>query len=320
MRAGRPLAGTLLVLALPAAQAQPGGPVEAAVRFHQARLERPCSEVWALYSRDSQARMREQSHRLARERGARPDEGDPVGARCRRIGKVKPDTARLVRQVGPEAVVAATFRGAPPRHEWDFSARFRQYTEELDLIREDGLWKAELPRRKIGSSQARLSVPAGVVHWRRDPVEGAIHHKLEVTVASRVPRDALDAVLRDGKTWAAALPSFKSIEVLPGGKERALLAFADPFPPIPVTVSLRGRPLDPKARWTSLEWTAEHDVEAPIYMKGSWNLEPNADGTTRLNLTLVVNPRHWPRYERLFPASAMAKSLDVLQTAAGKKP
>src|SRR5688572_32403704 len=105
MRAGPlALALALVFLALPVAQARPGGAVEAAVQFHEARQGRPCSEVWAWYSRDTQAQMRASSRRLAEESG-RPEDERPEESHCRRLGKVKPGTARLVRQVGAEAVV-----------------------------------------------------------------------------------------------------------------------------------------------------------------------------------------------------------------------
>lgn len=320
MRAGPPLALALFLLASLGAGAQTDGPVEAAAKFHEAQKDRPCSEVWTLYSKATQEHIRAGFHRLEQERGGQPDGTTPEGTHCRRIGKFKPGSARLVRQVGGEAVVSATFRGAPSSRYFDFGAAFREFTEELDLIREDGVWKAELPRPKLQSKQARLSVPIGVVDYRMDPVVGGIHHKLEVTVATRTPRDALDAVLRDPKAWAAALPSFKSIESLgrTGDMDRALLSFADPSPPIPVTVRLSGRPVDPKADWTSLEWNVEKDVDAPVYMRGSWTLKTNPDGTTRVNLTLVFNPRHWPRSESMFAATRLAKSLDNLERAAGR--
>jgi hypothetical protein len=319
MGAGRIPALAFVALAASGAMAQPGGPVQAAVRFHQARLERPCSEVWSLYSRDSQARMRERSRRLAEEQGAPPREDEVVASNCRRIGKIKPETARLVRQVGPEAVVSATFRGALPRNELDFQARFREFSEELDLIREDGVWKAELRRVLIGSSQARLSVPAGLVDYRRDAMEGGIHHKLEVSVATRVPREALEAALRDPKAWATTLPQLKAVELLSpaGDPQRAILSFGEAGAPLAVTVT---RAIDRNGQEASLVWVSEKDVEAPVYMKGAWTLHPAPEGKTRMTLTLVLNPRHWPRYERIFNATRMARSLDAFQLAAGKKP
>ena len=304
MRARRSLALAFLLFGPSGAEAQPGGPVEAAVKYHEAVQAHRCKEVWALGSKGRQERLRGEEES------------------CGRIGKFKPGSARLVRQVGGEAVVAATFRGAPSSRYLDFGAAFREYTEELDLIREDGVWKVELPRPKLQSRQARLLVPAGAVDYRMDPVVGGIHHKLEVTVASRVPRDALEAVLRDPRTWAAALPSFKSIEALTpiGEGDRAVLTFAEPPTAIPVTVRRSGRLVDPKADSTSLEWSVEQDLDAPVYMRGAWILQPTREGTTRVSLTLVINPRHWPRRESMFSATRLAKSLDTFQLAAGKKP
>lgn len=319
MRACRPLALAFLLLGSLGAQGQADGPVETAVKYHEAMQAFRCKEVWALSSKGRQERIRTNAHRLARESGPPPYEERPEDSCGRLFGKLKPGTAQLVLQVGDEAIVSAMFRGAPPRHHYDFAARFAEYSEELDLVREAGAWKVEWPRTKRGSTHAILRIGIGPVDYRMDPVVRGLHHKLEVTVSARMPRDALEAVLLDPIAWANLLPSIKSIEPLErsGGLERARLSFADPSTPIPVTVKRSGRPVDPKADWTSVEWNVEKDVYAPVYMRGAWTLKPNPDGTTYLNLTLVFNPRHWPDYDRLFSADLLGRSLTRLVEVAG---
>ena len=303
MRAGPPLALALFLLASPGSPAQADGPVEAAVKYHEAMQAHRCKEAWALSSKARQERIR--------------GEEDS----CGRIGKFKPGTAQLVVRVGNEAVVSAMFRGRPGRNYLDFGSHFSEYTEELDLVREGGAWKVEWPRTKIGSTHAILSVGIGPVDFRRDPVARGLHHKLEATVSSRTPREALERALRDPNAWATLLPSFKSIEPLErkGDRESARLSFADPSTPIPVTVRLAGSPVDSKADWTSVEWEADKGLEAPVYMRGSWTLKPNPNGTTHVNLTLVLNPRHWPDYEKMFWAGRMARSLTRLEELARKR-
>lgn len=318
MRAGRPLALALLLVASWGAQAQADGPVEAAVKFHEAMQSGRCKEVWALSSKGRKVHIRGDSRRKALEAGYLPDE-EPPELSCWRIGKLKPGTAKLELQVGGEAVVSAMFRGAAPRHAYDFMARFVEYTEELDLVREGGAWKVEWPREKVQSSQAVINVGVGPVDFRMDPVVRQLHHKLEATVPARVPRDTLEAVLLDPKAWANLLPAIKSMEPLGGtGNARlARLSFLDASKPIPVVVKVSGRPVDPKADSTSIEWEVEHGVEAPVYIRGAWTLKPNPDGTTQVGLVLVLNPRHWPDYRRRFWADGMAKSVTRLVETAG---
>jgi hypothetical protein len=226
-----------------------------------------------------------------------------------------------VLKLGDQAIVSAMFRGAPPRHQFDVEARFREYSEELDLVREGGAWRVDWPRTKRQSRQAILRIGIGPVDYRMDPKAHHLHHKLEVTVSTRVPRDALEAVLREPNAWASLLPSYKSIEPLgsAGPVERARLAFDGSSAPIPVTVKVAGRPVDTQADRTSIEWEAEHGVDAPAYMRGAWLLKPNSDGKTSVGLTLVFNPRHWPDYEKLFSADRLGKSLTRVVESAGRR-
>ena len=268
MGARRPFALAFLLLGSLGAQGQADGPVETAVKYHEAMQTFRCKEVWALSSKGRQERIRTNARRLARESG-RPPEERPEDSCGRLFGKLMPGTAQLVLQLGNEAIVSAMFRGAPPRHDYDFAAQFIEYSEELDLVREDGAWKVEWPRTKLQSTHAILRIGIGPVDYRMDPLLRDLHHKREVTVSARMPLDALQAVLLDPKACANLLPSIESIEPLErsGELERARLSFADPSTQIPVTVKRSGRPVDPRAGWTSASGGRERPPSLRIRQK-----------------------------------------------------
>jgi hypothetical protein len=317
MRAGRPLTVALFLFGSFGAQAQPGGPVETAVKYLEAAQASRCREVWALYSNASQEHIRSQVHRLARERGNLRSEEKPLEYSCSKPDKHKRIDTRLVRTYGDEATVAVVWRGRVSRRFYYLPGPMTEWTEEVKLVREGGAWKVDLPRPK---EQKRLDelIELGDVEVSIGLAVAGLHQKLEAEGFSRVPRDALDAVLRDPRVWAAVLPSFKAIEQREraGNLDRALLSFADPAPQIPVTVSLTGRPVDAKERSTSLQWKVEKDAKAPVYMRGQWFLDTTDSGTTRVRLTLVIDPRHWPGSEDLFSAERLANSLRDLEKAA----
>src|SRR5688572_26215381 len=317
MRA-RPLAVALFLLGPLGAVAQPGGPVETAVKFHDAAQASRCSEVWAFYSKGAQEHIRAEVHRLARERGDPRSEERPLEHSCSKPDKHKRVDTRLVRTQGDEATVAVKWRGRVSQRFYYLPGPMTEWTEEVKLVREGGAWKVDLPRPK---EQKRLDkrVEFGDVEVSIGPAVAGLHQRLEAEGFSRVPRDALDAVLRDPRAWAAVLPSFKAIEPLEraGNLDRVHLTFADPATPIPVTVRIAGRPIDAKERSTSLQWQVEKDVKAPVYMRGQWYLDATDSGTTRVRLTLVIDPRHWPGSESLFSAERLASSLREFERAAG---
>ena len=76
--------------------------------------------------------------------------------------------------------------------------------------------------------------------------------------------------------------------------------------------------VDAKERSTSLQWQVEKDVKAPAYMRGQWFLDTTDSGTTRVRLTLVIDPRHWPGSENLFSSERLASALRDFEKAAGK--
>ena len=314
----RALALACAVLAPWGASAQPADPVETAARFFEAAQSRPCAEVWAFYSAGTQQAIRAQVHRRERERAGAPQKEVPEELHCRRSGQLKKGTARLVRSHGNEAVVAAGFGGRqvssnrllPGRIEWN---------EELRLVREGGSWKVALALGKVEPAYPQLT-EVGPVDVFIEPVVRGLHQRLEATSVSRAPRAGLEAVVRDPEGWASVLPSFKAIEPLEraGELDRVRLSFADPSTPVPMRVRLSAKAADPMKDATTIAWDVEGDTRAPAYMRGRWDLTPNTDGTTRVKLTLVIDPRHWP--EGLFSAERMANAVRDLEKAALKAP
>jgi hypothetical protein len=66
-------------------------------------------------------------------------------------------------------------------------------------------------------------------------------------------------------------------------------------------------------------WDVEEELKAPVYMRGEWYLTPNGDEGTRVKLTIVLDPRHWPASERLFSPERMANALLDLEKVAVKR-
>ena len=97
MRAGPPLACAFFLLASSGALGEPGGPVETAVKFHEAARAHRCDEHWELYSKATQEYIREEVHRYERERSGAPQEERPKQRHCSGIGKLMRDTVRIVR-------------------------------------------------------------------------------------------------------------------------------------------------------------------------------------------------------------------------------
>jgi hypothetical protein len=318
MRTCRPLALALFLASL-GAQAQPGGPMETAAKFLDSAQASRCGEVWAFYSKATQEHIRAQVHRLARERGDPRSAERPLEHSCSKPDRHKRIDTRLVRTQGDDATVTVVWRGRVSQRFYYLPGPITEWTEEVKLVREGGAWKIDLPRPKAQKRLDKL-VEFGDVEVSIGPAVAGLHQRLEAEGFSRVPRDALDAVLRDPRAWAAVLPSFKAIEPLErtGNLDRALLSFADPATPIPVTARLAGRPVDARERSTSLQWQVEKDVKAPVYMRGAWFLDTTDNGATRVRLTLVIDPRHWPGSENLFSAERLANALLDLEKAAGK--
>ena len=175
-----------------------------------------------------------------------------------------------------------------------------------------GPFAAQAQPGRLGIGDVRVTIGP-------PPLPGR-HQIFEATAVSRIPRDALERALRDPKGWAVALPSFKAIEPLGTTVQvqRARLAFAGVETPIVVTVKLAGRMTNAQTDWTSVLWSPEEELKAPVYMRGEWYLAANADGGTRVRLTIVIDPRHWPGSERLFSSERMANALLDLERAAMK--
>lgn len=300
---------------------EPGGPVEAAVKFYEAAKAWRCDEVWRSYSAGTQENIRAQMHRYERERDG-PPWPDPLEKRyCGRLDTLKRGSARIVRQQGDEAVVAAEFIVRVVRDD-TFFAQSRVQTEELSLVREAGAWRVERPRVPIGRPGLTEVGPVDVVF---EPASGNLHrdlaHRLEATVAARAPRDNLESALRDPKFWARVLPSVNAVEPLErtGELERVRLSFAEPDRSLTVEVKLLGKPVDPTMPATTLQWNAEGGNKAPVYFRGWWELKPHHDGT-RVTLILFIIPKQWPGdvAEGIFSAPRMAQAVLGLEEAALK--
>lgn len=307
MRASGLLVVAGALLAPLGVRAQAPGPVETAVKYYDAAQAGRCKEVWAFYSKPMQEHILDQAH------------GPPEEFLCRKDAKHKRVDARLVRYQGTRrSEVAVFFRVGASKGLWGESTEVR---ENVPLLREGDHWKIDGPRPMEEGAPGSSLDPADIYVRISPPPEPGRFQVLEARAPSSLPRDALDAVMLDPKAWATTLPSFKAIELLErtGKHERARLSFRDPAPSIPVTIRIAGRPNQAKAHFTSLSWDVEQEMKAPVYMRGEWHLTAQGDGSTMLKLTLVIDPRHWPRSERLFSAERMANSLLRLEKAASVK-
>ena len=281
--------------------AQAAGPVEAAIKFYDAAQASRCQDVWALYSRAMQKNAGAPEYRCWKDRDhARVD-------------------VRLDGMQGDSATVAVILRGMIPRGRWEAPGEMTQWTEEVKLVREAGAWKVDGPRREEERKPGRLLDPAEARVTITPYPEAGRHQVLEASAASWLPRDDLDAALVGAQAWARALPSFAAIESIETGKVgRARLSFAESAAPIAITMRIAGRPNNAKAGFTSITWAVEQEMKAPVYMRGEWHLAPDNNGTTRIKLTVVIDPRHWPGSERLFSAQRMAQALVELERTAAK--
>lgn len=306
-----------------ASHGEPGGPVETAVKFYEAAQAWRCDEVWRTYTAGTQENIRAEMHRYERERDGEPWP-DPLEKRyCGRLATLKRGSARIVRQQGDEAVVAAEFnvRVVSDRN---FFAHSVVRTEELRLVREAGAWRVERPRVPIGRPGSRLTEvgPVDVFHPENAHLFRDLVHRLEATVVARASRERLESALRDPKFWAHVLPSVNAVEPLErtGERERVRLSFAEPDRSLTVAVNqLWGKPVDPAMPVTTLQWAAEGGNKAPIYFLGSWELKPHHDGT-RVTLHLRIIPKEWPGgvAEGSFSAQRMAQAVLDLENAALK--
>lgn len=315
---GAPLLLACTLLAPSRAQAQAAGPAEVAMKFFEASQAWRCDEVWRYYSRGTQENYLAETHRYERERNGEPRPDPPEKHFCAWTShKLKRGSARILRLQGNEAVVAVDFSGRVSRRRYDLFPPTVTITEQLHLVREAGAWRVEQPRLPVGRKGWRLTEVGRVDVFQEEGVYPGLLRKLEATMVSRMPRARLDAILRDAKSWALALPSVSAAETLErtAESERLRLVFAAvPERSATLAVALYGKPLDPARLETERQWTAEGGNKAPVYFRGSWKLEPHHDGT-RITMTLLIDPRHWPDdvAEGVFSAQRMAQAMLALE-------
>ena len=298
------------------AEAQPGDPVEAALKHIDSRYAFRCADVWASLTRGTQENIRAQVRRRERERAGAPTGEKPEEAHCGKSGKLKRGSARLVSSKGDEAIVSVIILDRVPRSRYDLFPPESELPEQITLVREGGAWKVDLPRVPVQPSHADLQEVGDVDVLVGQRVNG-LHQNLEATAIVRVPLGALDAALADPAAWGGALPSFQSIERMErvGDVDRVRIAFVDPGPAVVFKVS-RGAPRSEMDNRAVL-WNVEDEVKAPAYMRGRWQLDPNTDGTTRVTLRLVIDPRHWP--EGHFSAERLGNAVRDFEKAARAK-
>ncbi len=311
------------LLAASDAHAQPGGPLETAVKYFEAGQASQCGKVWPMYSAATQENIRAAAHRRERERHGLPQPWKPEEQGCAVTGTLKRGSAHLARQQGDEAVVTAEFTVRVSRRKYDYFPPATVVTRELRLVREAGAWRVELPRIKIGPGSDRRLVEVGPVDVYY-PVKffAGLHNRLEATAVVRASRDALEPALRDPQSWARVLPSVNAAQPLEraGELERVQLLFAEPDRSITVTTRLSGKQADSPMRETSLQWEVEGSNKAPVYLRGSWRLEPHQDGSTRVTLLLLIDTKQWPGNitEGIFSAERIAEAVLGLEKAARK--
>ena len=313
-----PLIVACALLAPRDANAQPGGPLETALKFFEAQQAGRCGEAWRLYSAGTQENIRAEVRRSERERDGFPQAEKPQERYCWSPGKLKRGSARIARQQGNEAVAAADFTVKVVSDRRLF-ASYTVKTEELRLIREGGAWRVERPRVAIGPGPGWRLTEVGPVDVLYQPGY-PLHDQLQATVVVRAKRDVLHAALRDAMFWARALPSIEAVQPMErtGESERIQLSFAGAGHSLTVAVRTSGKPSSEGSEAAVL-WEVESGTKAPVYFRGSWRLKPYSDGT-RITLHLVLNRRQWPGdvAEGMFSAQRMANAVLELERAALK--
>jgi hypothetical protein len=295
----------------------PGGPVEAAVKFFEAKH---CSEVFRFYTAGTQENIRAEVHRQERERNGMPQLEVPEERYCGWAeGTLKSGTARIARQQGNETIVAAEFK-IKVISSRSFFPQYPTVTKELRLIREGGAWRVERPRVTIGRPHERLTEIGPVDVFQEEKTFWDSHSTPTATAMTRARRDALTSALRDSSFWARVLPSVKSVQMLEraGESERVQLTFEGADQSLTVALQPRSAPSSNEAEAAVL-WEVEGGNKAPLYLRGAWRLMPCPDGT-RITLHIVFNRRQWPgdAASEIFSAKHLAQAVLNLEKAALK--
>ncbi|MCC6763243.1 MAG: SRPBCC family protein [Deltaproteobacteria bacterium] len=308
-------------LAASATHAATGGPVETAVNFLEASKAWRCDEVWRLYSAGTRENFLAVEHRYERERDGPPRPDPPEKAYCAFTHYTfERGSARLVRQDGDTALVKADFRAKISRSRWDLFTPTTIVTEDLQLVREGGVWRIERPRLPVGRQGWRLIEIGPVDVFQEKASIPGLLRSMEATTVSRLARKTLDAAFRDPMLWARVLPSVATVEPMePAGEsERVRLTFG-PEPRHSFTVEVRHSDTmaDPTSAATAVYWIVEGNNRAPVYFRGWWRVQPHHDGT-RVTMTFYFDPKDWPGEEtdEVFSAERIAQAVLDLDNAA----
>jgi hypothetical protein len=236
---------------------------------------------------------------------------------CFKPGKLKSGTARVTRQRGDEAVVAADFT-VKEVSDRNFFPRWVVKTVEIQLVREAGAWRVERPRVPVTPHYGEVT-EVGPVDVRLTPGGGGMHSTLEATTVVPTRRAPLEAALGDPMLWANALPSVRAVESLgrEGEQERLRLTFAGTDQTLTILARPVVRPRDPTDTDTAVGWHVEGGPNAMPYARGSWLIKPYPDGT-RIILRIVFDPRPWPKGvgTEVFSAERASQAVLALEKSA----
>lgn len=291
------------------------GPLETAIKYFEANQFSRCSEAFSLYTKGTQENIRTVLHRYDRERehDELPLTRTAETWTCDTFTQTKRGSVHLVRLEGDEAVVAREFTVGHWLNQYIKLGPYWEGSAELQLIREDGVWRVQLPHIRVGRelSPGEQLVEVGRVDVSTYPHNSLGQDVVEATVVSSVPRSEIESVLRNPASWAKLFPFIQTVDVLEasGGTQQVRLLFAGWEHPITVTVKI------PREHIDRLRFDAGHN--APVMFWGWWNLSNHYAGT-RVTLYLVINKRQWPEEmgERFLAPERIAESVLGLEQAA----
>jgi len=291
------------------------GPLETAIKYFEANESSRCSEAFSLYTKGTQENIRAVLHRYDRER----EHDDLPLTRtaetwaCAPFEKTKPGSVHLVSQDGDEAVVARKYFVGHWLNQYIKLGPYWEGSTELQLIREEGVWRVQLPHIRVGHelSPGEQLVEVGRVDVSTYPHNGLGQDVVDATMVSSVPRSEIESVLRNPASWGKLFPFIQTVDVLEaaGGKQQVRLLFAGWEQPITVTVRIPGEHID------RLRFDAGRN--APVMFWGWWDLSKHYAGT-RVTFYLVINKRQWPEElaERFLAPERIAESVLGLEQAA----
>lgn len=289
MKFNKPL--LILACALPfiANAQQQIGALETAVKYFEANQASRCTEAFHLYTKGTQENIRAKMHRYERERDGPPSDSTQETMTCDPTKITKRSSIHLLRQNGYEAIVTREYTVGRWLNKFIKYGTYIESSEELRLIRENGAWRVDLPRTPIGRerSKGETLIEVGSVDVSTYPHNRLDQDVVFATKVMRVPRNKIEAVLRDPVALAKLFPYIRTVKVLESTNDvqRLSLVFEGWDRPIIITMNT------PREHIDRLRFDAGWN--APIMFTGWWNLSEHHDGT-RVDLNFVINKRQWP--------------------------